>query len=75
MLSTIKYENLRAEMGRRNISKMDISRITGINRDTLSRKLSGKTKLYLDEACRIRNLVFPDVPIMELFKEDSDKPA
>ncbi len=70
MLGNIKYENLRAEMGRRNLSKLDISKLTGINRDTLSRKLSGKSKLYLNEAFEIQTAAFPEVDIAILFKED-----
>ena len=72
MLTNIKYENVRVEMSRNNISKLDISRLIGMNRDTLSRKLSGKAKLYLNEAFEIRNIVSPHMDIAELFKEDTD---
>lgn len=71
MLGNIKYENVRVEMGRKNISKLDISRSIGMNRDTLSRKLSGKAKLYLNEAFEIRNVVSPNMDVAELFKEDT----
>lgn len=73
MLGNIKYENVRVEMSRNNISKLDISRSIGMNRDTLSRKLSGKAKLYLNEAFEIRNIVSPNMDVTELFKEDADQ--
>lgn len=69
--NNIMYENLRVEMARRNLAIMDIARETNMNRDTLSRKLSGKSPLYLDEAFKIQMSLFADVEISELFKESA----
>lgn len=66
----IIYENLRAEMARKNIVICDMSRQIGMNRDTLSRKLAGKSPLYLDEAFRIQKMFFPDVNIVDLFNKN-----
>lgn len=67
MKSCIKYENLRVEMARKNIGISEISRAVGMNRDTLSRKLSGKSPLYLDEAFTIQKALFSDVDVSRLF--------
>ena len=55
-----KYENLRAEMARQKLTLKQISATIHMNRDTLSRKLSGKSPLYLDEAFQIQRTFFPD---------------
>ncbi len=66
-VSNIKYANLRAEMARKKIGVLEISRTVCMNRDTLSRKLSGKSPLYLDEAFAIQRALFPDISVPELF--------
>ena len=52
--SCISYENLRAEMGRKNITIKDMASLCGYNRDRLARKLSRKTPINLDEAFLIQ---------------------
>lgn len=73
MRNCVMYENIRAEMGRKGMTIMDIAKNIGMNRDTLSRKLSGRSCLNLDEAFNIQKTCFPDVPIRVLFKEKLDK--
>lgn len=70
--SNIAFANLRAEMGRKNLSTKDISTKTGISQQTLGAKLSRRSPLYLGEAFKIRNLVFPDQEISYLFSELTD---
>lgn len=73
--NSIVFENLRAEMGRNNIAIKDIAEICGFNRDTLTRKLSQKSPLNLDEAFRIQNKLFPDKDVRYLFKEAEQDPT
>ncbi len=68
--SCISYENLRAEMGRKNITIKDMASLCGYNRDRLARKLSRKTPINLDEAFLIQQKVFPDKDICYLFDLD-----
>ena len=75
MKSCVMYANVRAEMARKGLTIMDIAKGIGMNRDTLSRKLSGRSCLNLDEAFCIQMTYFPDVPIRVLFKENADKEA
>ncbi len=65
--SCISYENLRAEMGRKNITIKDMASLCGYNRDRLARKLSKKTPLSLAEAFQIQQKFFPDKDIYYLF--------
>ena len=65
--SCISYENLRAEMGRKNITIKDMASLCGYSRDRLARKLSKKTPLNLAEAFQIQKKVFPDKDIYYLF--------
>lgn len=71
--SCVIYENVRAEMARKDLTIMDIAKGIGMNRDTLSRKLSGRSCLNLDEAFNIQKTYFPDIPIRVLFKENAEK--
>ncbi len=70
--NNIKYGNLRAEMARKNIGIFDMSVAVGMNRDTLSRKLSGKSPLYLDEAFAIQRSLFADSDVSDLFAVTDD---
>lgn len=72
--NNITYPNLRAEMGRKNLGIGDMAKVTGINRDTLSRKLSKKSPIYLDEAFLIQRTVFPTLDVKYLFDHDPQKP-
>lgn len=67
--ANIAYTNLRAEMARRNIGIGEVAEICGYNRDTLSRKLSKKSVISLDEAFCIQQKVFPNEDIRYLFAD------
>lgn len=74
----VAFDNLRAEMGRKNIGIGDIAAAIGANRDTLARKLSKKSPIYLDEAFKIQQTTFPDLDIKYLFASNhpsTDRPA
>lgn len=65
--SNIAFDNLRAEMSRKNIGILDMAKGLGCNRDTLSRKLAQKSPLNLDEAFMIQRLFFPELDVKYLF--------
>lgn len=64
------YNNLRAEMARHHLTIQSMAVGLKMNRDTLSRKLSGKSPLYLDEAFKIQRMFFPDLDVSYLFRQD-----
>lgn len=64
------YSNLRAEMARHHLTIQSMAAGLKMNRDTLSRKLSGKSPLYLDEAFRIQRMFFSDLDVSYLFRQD-----
>lgn len=74
-VNKIIYPNLRAEMGRKGMTIKDLAESVSINRDTLSRKLSGKAQINLGEAFRIQEQVFPGLNVEYLFAEDGDEYA
>lgn len=63
--------NLKAEMARNGIKCMDIQLVLGCADKTVRNKLSGKTVFTIPEAFKIRNALFPNVPIEYLFASDS----
>ena len=66
------YRNLKAELVRHNISNIDIAKRLGITEGTASLKVNGKSKVSLDEAFSIQNLIYEKsgktITIEELFK-------
>lgn len=66
-INNIAYPNLRAEMGRKNISIQSVAEACGFKRDALSRKLSRKSRLGLHEAFGIQQKVFPEFDVKYLF--------
>lgn len=66
----IAYRNLRAEMAREDISIQDIARECDFNRDTLSRWLSRKSEIALNDAMKIQKTVFPELDLRYLFHVD-----
>lgn len=67
----VMYENVRVEMARKDLTILDIAKSIGMSRETLSRKLSGRSPLNLNEAFDIQQKCFPNVDIRALFKECS----
>lgn len=67
------FSNLRAEMARMGITVQDIGKTLGVNRDTASRKLSGKSAISLSDAFVITETYFPESDIRYLFQELSIK--
>ena len=51
----------------------EMSTAISMNRDTLSRKLSGKSPLYLDEAFTIQRTLFPGMDVDYLFGLNTEK--
>jgi predicted transcriptional regulator len=62
------YKNLEAEMVRKGITRKDIAHLLKVRYATVSWKLSGKSRLYYDEALKIKNTFFPEFTIEYLFE-------
>lgn len=71
--SNIHYVNLRAEMARWNIGIGQMAKALHISRDTMARKLAGRSPLHLDEAFRMRDQFFPSCSIEALFREEREE--
>lgn len=67
--NNVAFENLRAEMGRKQLTIAKMADYLGITRDTLGNKLSRKRPINLDEALRIARKFFPNTDVYYLFKE------
>lgn len=63
------YSNVKAELARKNLTVVDLSRMTGIRYQTLADKINGKYPLTLDEAKKIKEALGVDIPIDELFEK------
>jgi len=62
------YRNLEAELARQGITKTKVAQELGITLGTLSLKLSGKYKITLPEAIKIKKILNVDLPIELLFE-------
>lgn len=67
------YRNLLAEMARNDITKKDLADFLGLRYATIVDKTNGKFRFYLDEAFKIKNHFFPDLPIEYLFESDEGR--
>ncbi len=67
------YKNIRAELGRRNMTILTLSEKTGIRYQTLTAKLKGDSDITLDEAKAIKTALETGLPIEELFERDEVK--
>lgn len=65
------FENLIAEMSRKNITRMDLSKDNELNLsyETLRNKFSGKTEWNKREMWLIKRKYFPDKTIEYLFEQ------
>lgn len=66
----VTFPTLEAEIARRGIKKREIANILGIEQRTLSNKLNGYTRFALEEAVKIKQTWFPEIPIEELFSHE-----
>jgi plasmid maintenance system antidote protein VapI len=61
------YKNLAAEMARKGITKKDLAKSLNMRYPTVVDKTNGKSRLYLDEAVKIRDMFFPEFDLEYLF--------
>lgn len=64
------YENLRAEIARKNKTLMDLSNEIGMRYQTLSEKIRGNSSFTVKEAISIKNALNVNMSIEELFGEE-----
>lgn len=62
------YSNLKAEMGRCDITAQSISELLGIHRNSVANKLNGQSSFSIEEAIRIKNTFFPEFEYGYLFR-------
>ena len=65
------YERLNEEIEKRGIKQKQMLDLLGINRQSLYFKLTGKrgARFTVEQAIIIKENLFPDVPIEELFRK------
>lgn len=69
------YKNLRAEMARNSLTRIDIAKALGVRLATVSDKMNGKSRFFFDEATQIRDCFFPHCDLEYLFEKDDEKSA
>ncbi|MEK5414467.1 hypothetical protein [Paenibacillus sp. FSL L8-0708] len=67
------FWNLRAEMARKAVFFGDLAKALNIRNATVSDKINGKSRFYIDEAITIRDEFFPDHSIEYLFSDSEDE--
>lgn len=63
------YPNLKAELARRDITVAELAERTGINYQTLAKKISGKAPIAINEARIIRDAIDKELTVDYLFQE------
>lgn len=59
---------LKAEMFKKNISILELSKKIGVSEKTLRNKLNGSTEFRWSEIKKIRDIVAPEMKIEDLFE-------
>lgn len=62
------YANVKAEMARKNMTAIELSKRTGIRYQSLANKINGKAPVTLDEAKTIKTALEVDIPLDDLFE-------
>lgn len=65
------FPNLNAELARNKLTVKSLSKITGINYESLKNKVSGKTEFKRNEMYKIKKDAFPEYSIDYLFAENN----
>lgn len=63
------YNNVKAELARKNMTMVDLSNKTGIRYQTLADKIRGDSILTVEEALKIKKALDVDIPLEELFSD------
>lgn len=66
------YSNLKAEMGRYNVTIESIASTLGIHRNSVSYKLNKGGSFSIEEANVIQKTFFPQIPLITLFQKDEN---
>lgn len=67
------FSNLNAEMAREKLTIKRLSKISGVNYESLKLKLRGVTEFKLSEMVAIKRTAFPDKTLDYLFQTESEK--
>lgn len=70
---TVAYRNLKAEMGRCDVTIEAISKTLGIHRNSVANKLNGASSFSIEEAMKIHNAFFPNMGYKYLFATDEQE--
>lgn len=63
------FNNLRAEMARKELTIQDLADCLGVRYATVCDKLNGKYRFYYDEAKKLKDELFPECDIEYLFAQ------
>lgn len=69
----MRYRNLKAEMGRNDITIEVMAKQLGIHRNSVANKLRGPSAFSIEEAMMIKNTYFPTLEYSYLFATEEDE--
>ena len=64
------YSNLKAELGRNDITIESIAECLKIHRNSVANKLNGNSSFSIDESVKIQEKYFPDLELKFLFSKE-----
>lgn len=69
-VNKMPYSNLKAEMGRHDITIEAIAKLLNLHRNSVFYKLNKGGSFSIEEANTIQKTFFPDIPLVRLFDKD-----
>lgn len=64
------YENLKAEMVRKNLTMSQLGKQCGMTLQKMSSRMNGKTPFIFDETLKIRDVLKVEMPLETLFQKE-----
>ena len=61
------YPNVNAEIGRLDLTLEKLGEMMGKSTSTMSAMLTGRTRVTLDDAVKIKSILHSELPLEELF--------
>ena len=63
------FNNVKAEMARKNVTIVELANATGIKYQALADKIRGDSSMTVADAIKIKSALGVDIPFEELFSE------
>ena len=66
------YLNLKGEMAKQDVKIENLAELLGVHRNSISKKINGPSSFSIEEAFKIHDTFFPQLPMDYLFRLENE---